>query len=510
MNSAWRKQGYAQTNYLAGGGNDIVGLCIWVAPRGAVTAGSWWHGGAGDWNSMTKKKWAFGLLVVSLAGGLLWWNAARIAKPGASADAKIVAVDRGQVRQVVMASGRISANDEVDIKCKASGEVITLPFDVADKVEKGALVMELDTKDEDRHVEQTDAAYEAAEARVERANQTLTLDQQKLETDRQAAITALHSADVNAKDLRSKANRDKQLLQEKQESPEQAESAETAAMRAELAVDDAQNSIDALKSRATAIEMDRNDVKVAELEAKQAKADLDDAKQQLEYTKVYAPISGVVTTRPAEIGTIVSSGITNVGGGTSVMTLCDLSRLFVLAPVDEADIGKVTREQKVSLSCDAFPDRKFEGKIIRIAAKGLNQMNVVTFEVKIEVVGEGKELLKPEMTTDVEIIVAQRDNVLRVPSEAVKTREKDKKKYVLVPADANATMPAAASAPATGPAATQPAEATKIATVERNVETGVDDGAFCEIISGLKEGDKVVIDTGGPGTWAKNRSDDDY
>src|SRR5207253_5082102 len=125
---------------------------------------------------------------------------------------------------------------------------------------------------------------------------------------------------------------------------------------------------------------------------------------------------GVVMTRPAQIGSIVSSGITNVGGGTSIMTISDLSRLFVLVPVNEADIGQVRREQNVEIGCDAFPEKKFEGKILRIAAKGVNLQNVVSFEVKIEILGEGKELLQPEMSTDIEIVVADKEKVLRIPS----------------------------------------------------------------------------------------------
>ena len=191
------------------------------------------------------------------------------------------------------------------------------------------------------------------------------------------------------------------------------------------------------------------------------------------------------------------------------MTVVDLSRLWVLAPVDEADIGKVKRDQKVTITCDAYPDKKFDGKILRIAAKGTNTQNVVTFDVKIEVLGEGKDLLKPEMSTDVEIVVADREKVLRVPSEAVKTRPKDKKRYVLVPVVGSTTQ--AASAPATEAASSgeKAGAPKKTATVERDVVTGVDDGTFCEIVSGLKENEKVAIDVGGAGDWSKLKLRDD-
>ena len=111
------------------------------------------------------------------------------------------------------------------------------------------------------------------------------------------------------------------------------------------------------------------------------------------------------------------------------------------------------------------------------------------------------------MTADVEIVIAERADVLRVPSEAVLTRKKDQTHYVLLPALGATTAPVTASAPATTKAsatapATNPAPA-KIATTERTVEVGADDGTHCEILSGLALGDKIVIETGNAGDWAK-------
>jgi HlyD family secretion protein len=439
-----------------------------------------------------KKKWLLaGLVLVLGAAGAAWYSTNRLrAAVSGAGETKIVTVDRGLVRPVVTATGRIAANYEVDIKCKASGEVINLPFDVSDAVKKGALVLELDPRDEQRRVDQMQAALAAAKCRLSNAQQTLKISEQTLVTDTKAAEVALASAQVNAKDLRSKAQRTRRLLENKLVSDEQAESAETAAARAEAEVESAKNTLEALKTRPITLAMNTNEVRLAEIAVETGSKDLEEAQQRLTETKVMAPIDGVVTSRPAQIGTIVSSGITNIGGGSSIMTLSDLSRLFVLVPVDEADIGKVKLQQTVEIKCDSFPEKKFEGKIIRIAQKGASQASVVTFEVKIEVLGEGKELLRPEMTTDVEIVIAERQNVLRVPSEAVLLREKTRQRYVKVPAEAGgATRPATASAPAVVPAmpaataatvaaagtapATSPAgTAGKIATAERDVVIG--------------------------------------
>jgi HlyD family secretion protein len=448
------------------------------------------------------KKFILIAVLVVVAGGALgvWWGVHKVGELFKTTESKTVAVDRGPVRQVVTATGSIVANYEVDIKSKASGIVINVPFDVSDVVKKGDLVVEMDPIDEQRRVDQATAALTAAQCRLSNAQRTLEISEQTLGTDKERAELALRTAEINAKDARAKEQRSKLLRDKGIDSPEVYETAETAALRAEAAVDEAKNAIKALETRPIQIECDRNEVKLAQTAVDTATTDLADARQRLTETKVTAPIDGVVTTRAVQVGSIVSSGITTVGGGSSIMTLSDLSRLFVQAPVNEADIGQVHHDQKVVIRCDAFPDKKFEGRIDRIAAKGTLQQSVVFFNVKIEVLGEGKELLKPQMTADVEIVIADKDKVLRVPSGAVLMRKKDQTRYVLLPATAAATAAATSPAPATKAAATATSKAPT--TVERVVKIGADDGSFCEIVSGLSEGEKVVIESAG-GDWAK-------
>jgi HlyD family secretion protein len=447
---------------------------------------------------MKRKRWLVALVLIGAVSGGAWWLAHRSAQGAGTQETKVVAVDCGEVRSVVNASGRISPNFEVDIKCKASGAVVNLPFDVSDFVNKGDLVLQLDPINEQRLVKQQEAALAGSNLRLSKAQQALQIAEQTLVTDTRQAEISLRTAEITARDLRNKSNRAKQLLEQQIMSMEEYESSETSALRAEAAVEDARNFIEALKTRPISIEQLRNEVLLAKLSIQTVENDLRDAQQRLEETRVYAPISGVVTTRPAQIGTIVSSGITNVGGGTSVMTLADLSRLFVLAPVNEADIGRVKLGQNTVVRCDAYPDRSFEGKIIRISAKGVTTASVVSFEVKMEIVGEGREFLRPEMSTDIEIIVAHREKVLRLPTEAVLFREKTRKRYVQLAVGTSTTQPAA---PATAQATTT-APSTAPATVERDIEVGIDDGSFCEVVSGLREGDKVVVPVESQASWS--------
>jgi HlyD family secretion protein len=173
----------------------------------------------------------------------------------------------------------------------------------------------------------------------------------------------------------------------------------------------------------------------------------------------------------------------NVGGGEVLMTLSDLSRMFVIASVDESDIGQVRGGQPVMITADAFPDESFQGRVVRIATRGENVSNVVTFEVKIEVMGEGKNKLKPEMTANVEIIVAAKRDAVLIPAEAV--MRDGFQRFVQFPGTDD-----------------QPGE-------RREVEIGIDNGFMTEIVAGLDEGDEVAVpELGMQSRWASgDRSD---
>ena len=95
-----------------------------------------------------------------------------------------------------------------------------------------------------------------------------------------------------------------------------------------------------------------------------------------------------------------------------------MSHIFVLASVDESDIGGVKVGQKVNITADAFPGKTFTGSVVRIATQGVNVSNVVTFEVKIEVISADKNLLKPQMTANVQVIEASKSNVVMIPMMA--------------------------------------------------------------------------------------------
>ena len=201
------------------------------------------------------------------------------------------------------------------------------------------------------------------------------------------------------------------------------ETAETDASAADDAYEAAQVAVDELKQQAIQVEYKSESVKTAEAQLESQQVLLETQQQQLTYTTVTSPIDGVVSALNIQKGAIVASGMSGFSGGTTILTLSDMSHVYVMATVDESDIGVVEVGQAARITVASFPDRAFEGKVTRIATKGVNSSNVVTFEVKVEVIDPHKDLLRPEMTGNVKIIQARRTDVVTLPTAAVTQEE---------------------------------------------------------------------------------------
>jgi RND family efflux transporter MFP subunit len=174
-------------------------------------------------------------------------------------------------------------------------------------------------------------------------------------------------------------------------------------------------------------------------------------------------MSGVVASVSTQQGETVTSGSAAPQAPTFV-TIIDLNRLQVDAYVDETDIGKVHVGQEATFSVDAFPDREFIGKVTAIYPKALIQQNVVTYDVVVAI--DNREgLLRPDMTTNTTITVAKREKVLAVPNQAVRREDGDRVVFVQDGGQ----------------------------LVRRSVKTGWKDKTYTEVLSGLKDGERVVV-----------------
>jgi HlyD family secretion protein len=392
-----------------------------------------------------------------------------------------VQVTQGPITKTVAATGKVVPNFEVEIKAKASGKIIRLPYDVSDTVQQGALLVQLDPIDENRNVSQAVASLSGLESKASQSQVNLQVAQRTLTTDLAKAKADLAAAKAKYVDAHSKAQRLHTLVQQRFISQEEAETGHTTEAQAVTDLKNAQTHLRELQTQQLALQAQQEDVQYSAAQARAQQVALAEAQQRLSETKIYAPISGVVTSRTGQIGNIVASGISNVGGGTAIMTLADLSHIYVLANVDESDIGQVREGQTVNITADAFPGQTFKGRVVRIAPEGVEESNVVTFEVKIEVEGANSHLLKPTMTTNVEIVVAQKPNAMKVPDDAVHTGRKGGS-FVMVK---------------------QPNGQLQ----RQRVTVGISNGTETEILDGLTPGESVATGQGqARSRWRKDQS----
>jgi len=392
-----------------------------------------------------KKVWIWigsaGLLVIVVLGVM----AARLVK-GTSIDPnRLAKVQRGDVAKSVVATGKIQPITKVEVKSKASGIVEKLFVDINNHVRKGQQLAQLDQMEIEAQVDAQRAQLAAAEANV-------GTYEANIEQDRVNAA---------APDLPMyKATLDRNLQMQKE------------GVVSRQALDDANrdylaalNKRDAAKAQ---IGVDMAKLKQAHAQVLQSQASLKQLEEQLSYTTIVAPMDGVILSRDVEIGDAVSSILVLGSTATLVMTEGDTTQVYVQGKVDEADIAHVYMGQPARIKVESFRDRIFNGKVTKIAPLGVEKDNVTTFEVRVSIDNPGGEL-KANMTANAEILLDEHKNVLTVPENAI-TYDNQKNSFVNVP-DRNQ----------------------KDGFRKVPVKIGLSNGSVTELVSGLKEGDQVVL-----------------
>jgi len=349
-------------------------------------------------------------------------------------------VVRRDIDVAAEAAGVVEPVRVVEVKSKASGEVLEVAVDTGDHVAEGALLSRIDPRD-------VQSAYDQAAA------------------DDTAA--RVHVSIADSEEKRMQKIRDQGLA-----SPQDLEAAQQSAADA----------------RATLVRSDTN---------------LRLAKERLDDVVIRAPTAGTILTRTVEMGQIIASATQNVSGGTTLFTMADLSNMQVRAKVDEVDIGQVQPGQKVRVSVDAYPGRSFEGQVAKIEPLAVVEQNVTLFAVLVRL-GNPEGLLQPGMNADVSIEVASREGVVAVPNSAAVSVRDARAAAATLGIEAPHLRDAAAQARAANGTDTQaaPASGSRPAVVfvaapegpqARVVTVGLNDWDYTEVVSGLEPGDRVVL-----------------
>ena len=312
-----------------------------------------------------RRVWKILILLVIVGGGIGWYVHRAIL--GSTIEFRTDTVTRGTLRVEVHATGTLQPAASLPVGTKVSGRIVEILADFNQPVERGQILARIEAKAYEAQVAQDTAAVKRTKANE-------------------------HRLQVDLEKSRSELNRMQGLVDKGINTPADLESAK-------FGFDAAQAQLE-----------------VAQAEVTEAEQRLNIATATLEDTTIRSPISGVVLTRDVSVGQTVAAAFQ---APQLFIIAEDLTKMLIVADLDQADIGQVNLQQAVEFTVDAYADRTFTGKVREIRMQGRTEQNVVTYPVLIEV--DNPELkLKPQMTADVAFKVAEKANVLRCPKAALR------------------------------------------------------------------------------------------
>ena len=289
-----------------------------------------------------------GLMALGL-GGCRWGEASEVRA------VQTTEVVRQNMRITAEATGQVEPVRKVEVKSKASGEVLRLYVDTGDEVEPGTLLAEIDPRDVQNAYDQAAADLEVAQARVEVSRAQLG-----------RATKLLEAGIITEQEFESQ-------------------------------------NLDYANARAALVRAQTN----SEL-----------ARLRLNDVRIRAPSAGTILARNVEEGTVIQSASTNVSGGTALFILADLKEVQIRTLVDETDMGQMKPGLEASIQVDAYPGRTFPGVVEKMEPQAVTQQNVTMFPVIVRL-DNRSGLLKPGMSAEVATLLVERPNALVVPNNAV-------------------------------------------------------------------------------------------
>lgn len=374
-------------------------------------------------------------------------------------------VTRSNFSYSISSTGYVVPRSEVLIKSKASGEIVYFPFEEGDYVRKGQIILKLDPINEKRNVAVAQANYDNSLAKQNAAKLTYRMDSADYAPLLVQAAASRDAAKIKLQMAKKDFARKSKLFAKRIISQEDFENSDGAYKLAQVNLTGAQAQYNIAKNRIFDIQKERDNLSMYQSDLIKAQIALDDAKQRLDETVIYSPMSGIVLDKYVEVGQIISSGISAVSGGTKLLNLGNITKYYILAQIDEADISGIKRGQKCILSFDALRNKKYFGRVDRIYPKGAQTYGITVYTVKIDITKGNIRRLKPEMSADVKIIIFEIKNTLSLPLDYV--FEKTGRKFVFLK--------------------------TGQGYMKKTVKAHITDGTTIVIDKGLRQGDIVII-----------------
>ena len=336
-----------------------------------------------------------------------------------SPEFKIVQAERDNIIQKVTESGTVEPVISIDVKSELAGEVIKFFVEEEDKVKAGQRLVLIRPEPEE--------AQKVAQAKASIKSKKLDLEDAERDLKRKDALY------------------DKGFISE-----QDVEDARKQYENSKIQLQLAQKQLWAMLGGESNVNIENINL------------------EGTENITLTSSINGVVTSVNVNEGEKITSGTQAIGGGgTAIMTVADLSEMIVKASINEVDVGKLKRGQRVEIGFDAIKGKVYQGEVRRISPSGTEEENLVVYPVEVEIL-DADERIRPGMTADLDIIVGEAESVICIPKHAVRNREG--KTEILI------------------------REQGKV--IPKSVVTGLDDDVKIEIKSGLAEGDTLLISGG--------------
>ncbi len=394
---------------------------------------------------MTKRtKWILAGVVLAAVAGAGYLQVQKAKTKGT--EVRIEAVQKRDLVASVTASGQVTPRTKVDLSADITGKIVSLNVKMGDMVTKGQLVLQIDPQQFESQVQRAEAAL--ANARAGLAQAKASLGQSTKNFERSAEIKKGNATLIS----------DEQIEQLK-----------------------------------TTMEVSQAMFEAAQQSVKQGEATLKDARWQLSRTNIYAPMSGRVTRLSVENGETAVQGTFNKDAAT-LMTIADMSVLETKVKVDETDVSRIALGDSAIIQIDAFPDTTFIGKVVEISQSSVKGASTsagdqaIDYEVKIRLLNPPTDT-RQDFSATAKVITDSRTKVLAIPIIALTVRENE----ALANKD---SVPANSKAPAkqVGKKDVEGVfvvDATNKVTF-RPVKVGIAGEKYFEVLSGLKENDKIV------------------
>ena len=406
----------------------------------------------------------------------------------------------GDIENNVMASGKVKALNTVDVGAQVSGEVKRLYVEVGDEVAEGDLIAQIDQVTQKNTLSNQQASLEQSEAAIESAKAEALSRQAGLKS----AQADLASRQSELRQAQTDFSRLKGLVAIDAISQQEYDTQATRVATASAAVDNTRAAIDTARA---AIDTASANINSQQAALRKSQTNVNTAREDLSYTTIRAPIAGTIVSITTEQGTTVNANQT----APTIVTLADLSTIRINAQISEADVINVKAGLPVYFNIIGNPDQKYDAILKAIEPAPERISDTSSTDAAIYYVGyievpNTERRFRIDMTAQVYIVINQAKNALLIPSAALQAAGKSKNKK---PIDGNnEAKNNSANKVHKGNAGNETTATVRVLkadgeVVEQTVTVGINNRVNAQIISGLKEGDEVILSEEDPTKKAK-------